>query len=183
MKYILCYITLYYTVMISLSLLTTRRYLTINNLPLVIILFLYIIAGMLFIFGIFYDFNIISIDSDTIKYLDELDFTIELPEVQQNNQLLKGEASNKNNNLFLGFLNLFNNNNTYCSIDNELRNVYYINKHGVKDCSYMIEWIDICNRYTYISNHNKEILLFIDCFAEILNDLESIESNLSKAKV
>jgi hypothetical protein len=31
--------------------------------------------------------------------------------------------------------------------------------------------------------HNKEVLLFIDCFTEILNDLELIESNLSKAKV
>jgi outer membrane protein assembly factor BamB len=169
--------------MISLSLFTTKRYLRIDNLPLVIILSLYIAAGILFIFSLFNDLNIISVDTETIKSLDELDFTLELPEIQQNNQVLNSQISKKNNNFFLGFLNLFNNNNVCYSIDNELRNVYYINKHGITNYCNSLEWIDICNKYRYTLAHNKEVLLFIDCFTEILNDLELIESNLSKAKV
>lgn len=180
MKYILFYITLYYTVMILLSLFTTRKYLTLNNLPFIIILFLYIIAGIIFISGIFNDLNVISINPETTSYLDEMDFTVELPEIHQNNQI---EHSTSNDNFILGFLNLFKNDSVYLSINNELKNTYYINKQGIWNNFDKVEWIDICTRYEYCSAHNKEVLSFIDSFMEILNDLESIENNLSKVKV
>ncbi len=175
MKYILCYITLYYTIMTSLSLFTTKKYLNVNNLPIIIILLFYTIAGIIFIFGIFNDFNVISADSETINYLEELDFTVELPEIHKDNQII--DSKNPNNNLFLGFLNLFKNDNIHLPMDNELKNIYYMNKHGMNNFN-KVEWIDICNRYEYASAHNKEILLFINSFMDILNDLESIESNL-----
>jgi hypothetical protein len=114
--------------MILLSLFTTRKYLTLNNLPFIIILFLYIIAGIIFISGIFNDLNVISINPETTSYLDEMDFTVELPEIHQNNQI---EHSTSNDNFILGFLNLFKNDSVYLSINNELKNTYYINKQGI----------------------------------------------------
>lgn len=46
-----------------------------------------------------------------------------------------------------------------------------------------VEWLNICKKYTYISAHNKEVLFFIDWFRDILKELESIENDLSKAKI
>jgi len=73
--------------MISLSLFITKRYLKIANLPIIIIVSMYIIAAILFIFGILNDLNIVSANLETMNYLNELDFAVELPEIELNTQI------------------------------------------------------------------------------------------------
>lgn len=56
--------------------------------------------------------NIVTLDSETINYIDELDFAVELLEV---NCIINNEILNKDDNILLRFLNLFNNNNNVYS--------------------------------------------------------------------
>ncbi len=127
MNYIFCFLTLYYGVILCLLYFATRRYLKISNLPLIVILSLYLIAATLSIFGFINDLNIMSIDIETKNYLDELDFTVEIPEAVQDNQI----SNKSSNNLLLKFLALFNEKNVYNSLTNELTNTYYINGHKI----------------------------------------------------
>ena len=180
MKYIIFYTTLYYTIMISLSLFITKKYLKIGNLPIIIIVFMYIIAIIIFIFGILNDLNIISTNLETTNYLNELDFAVELPEIKLDTQTVNNKI--KNDNIYLRFLNLFNKDSTCCSIDSTLKNIYYINKHGVINYN-KVEQIKIHEKYLEITAHNKEVLTIIDSFMDILNDLEVIRNNLLKAKM
>lgn len=180
MKCILFCLTLYYVILTNLLLFATKRYLRMDYLFLSIIFFLYLITIILAIFGILNDLNIIVIDHNTTNYLNELDFLVEIPEVQC---IADGEVLNKDKSVFFKFLNLFSDNhNGRCLNIVELKNSYYIN--NIKTIGYHnnIEWLDICKKYTYITAQNKEILLIIDCFSDILEDLESIKNDLSKAK-
>ena len=179
MKYIFFYISLYYIIIISLSLFITKRYLKIDNLPIIIVVLLYIIAAIIFVFGIFNDLNIISVNSETMNYLNELDFVVELPETKLNTHIEDKNITDSN--IFLRFLDLFNRNNAYCSINTELKNIYYINKHGITYHN-KAELIKIHERYLEATAHNKEILLIIDSFTDILNDLELIQKNLMETK-
>jgi len=62
-----------------------------------------------------------------------------------------------------------------------LKNVYYINKHGFINYN-KAEQIKIYEKYLEVSAHDKEVLLFIDSFMDILKDLESIQNDL-KVKI
>lgn len=175
MNFLSYYLTLYYVIILCLLYFTTRKYLKINNFPLIIILSLYFVAATLAIFGFVNDLNIISIDIDTKNCLDELDFTVEIPETIQDNH-------KPSDNIFWKFMAKFNNNNIYTSsITNELKNTYYINNKIVYEYN-QLESLNIRERYDYHSAHNKEVLQFIECFTEILDDLEAIKDNLSSER-
>lgn len=169
--------------MLSLSLFITNRYLKIANLPFNIAVTMYIITAILFIFDILNDLNIVSTNLETMNYLNELDFTVELPEIELNTPITDDNKTiDKNYNVWLKFLDLFSNNNTYCcSIDTRLKNLYYINKDEFINYN-KTEEIKIYEKYLEICTHNKEVSLFIDSFMDILKDLESIQNDL-KVKV
>nr|YP_010303545.1 hypothetical protein MRV25_mgp19 [Purpureocillium takamizusanense]UNI92574.1 hypothetical protein [Purpureocillium takamizusanense] len=171
-------LTLYYGIILFLLYFATRKYLNINNLPLTIILSLYLVATALSIFGLINDLNVISVDIETKNYLDELDFTVEIPETVQDNQTNKSSS-----NIFIKFLALFNENNIYnSSIKNELTNAYYMNNIRATYEYNKLDWIDIREKYAYASAHNKEVLYFIECFTDVLDDLEAIKDNLSSGR-
>jgi len=137
-------------------------------------------AIILAIFGILNDLNVVVVDNNTTNYLNELDFMVEIPETKS---ISNTSVFNQNDNVFSRFLNLFNNDhNGYWSNIAELKNVHYMNNIKTINCHNKIEWLDICKKYTYVSAQNKEILFFIDCFTDILNDLEAIKDDLSKAQ-
>jgi hypothetical protein len=159
----------------------TRKYLKINNLPFIIILSSYLIAITLSIIGFVNDLNIMSMDIDTKNYLDELDFTVEIPEIIQDNQI----SNNKSlNNLFNKFFYLFdyNNNNQFWLMKTELKNTYYINNTRFTDFN-RSGLLNVFEKYIEVSSVNQEILFFVDCFTDILDDLELIKNNLSKATI
>lgn len=131
MKFIFYYITLYYDVMKRL-LFTAKKYLRMANLPFAIILLLYFLAVILYIICILEYMDIISVDPDTMDYLDELDFAIELPETEVNTQTTNNKISGCIN-IGWKFRNLFNNNLHY--FINNSRVISYYNK---------AKWIDIC---------------------------------------
>jgi hypothetical protein len=133
MNYLFYSLTLYYGIILSLLYFATRKYLNINNLPLIIIISLYFIAATLAIFGLTNDLNVISVDIETKNYLDELDFTVEIPETVQDNRINNKPSSD--NNIFLKFLNFFNCDNIHNSLRTELKNVYYIN-HCKANCEF-----------------------------------------------
>jgi hypothetical protein len=174
------FLTLYYGVILCLLYFATRKYLNINKLPLIIILSLYLIAATLSIFGFINDLNVISVDIETKNYLDELDFTVEIPEAIQDYQT-DNRSSSKN--IFSYFLNLFRNDNYIRnSLISELKNVYYINNHTTP-CKYnSLDWVDMREKYDHQLAHNQEVLYFIESFTDILDDLEAIKDNLGSGR-
>lgn len=181
MKFILLLLTLYYVIITNLLLFVTKKHLRTDYLFLSVIFFLYFLATILAIFGILNSFNIFVVDNNTTNYLSELDFLVEVPETES---VINEKVLNDNNeNIFCKFINLFNNTKYYDPfIAVELKNTYYINNIKSMNYNNNIEWLDIYRKYTYISCNNNEMLFFIDCFTDILNDLESIQSDLSKRK-
>lgn len=176
MKYILYYILLYYITMISVLLLVIRKNLKISNLLFLIMLFMYCIAIIFFIVGILNDFNFISVDNETINYLDELDINIEIPEIIY--EPILDRKIIQSNNVWFNFLNLFNENNVHYTIKSELQNIYYINNKGFANYA-QPDLVDINESYNKVSYHNKQVLFFIGSFFDILNDLENIQKDIS----
>nr|YP_010526682.1 hypothetical protein OOD12_mgp17 [Pleurocordyceps sinensis]UXR11750.1 hypothetical protein [Pleurocordyceps sinensis] len=176
MKYILTYITLYYTIISSIMLFITIKLFIKDKLSFILIFILYSITVILFTFDILNKLDIISLNPETIDYLDQIDLTIELSEVEQNNLTINSS------NIINVWLELFknNNSNTYYSLDEQLKNSYYINKYNTINYN-KINWFNTYNKYTPVTNYNKEIWFFIESFREILNELELIQINLSTA--
>jgi predicted PurR-regulated permease PerM len=54
---------------------------------------LYSLAIILLVFSMLNELGIISENSETINYLDELDFSIELPEIEQNSTISQEKIS------------------------------------------------------------------------------------------
>lgn len=178
MKYILFCLTIYYVILTNILLFVTKRYFKVNYLFLSVILFLYLTAIVLAIFGILYDLNIIVVDNQTVDYLNELDFLVEIPEVNN----VSNNVSEDDENMITRFFGLFSNShNNHCCLNTvELRNSHYINYKAQNFNN--IEWLDIYKKYTYITMQNQELLYFIDCFEDVLNDLELIQNDLAKIK-
>ncbi len=174
MENFLFYILLYYILMLSILLITIRKYYSINYLLLFIFLTLYMLSFILSLIGFINDVNIIDIDTKTINYLDELDFTVEIPEGIDIDYHKK--VWYDGNSLGSKFLNLFNNDSYYIDLDIKFKNSHYINySNNIRNT---FEWYKINACYKQISDYNKEISTFINSCIDILNDLESIQKNL-----
>lgn len=179
MNFLSYYLTLYYVIILCLLYFSTRKYLKINNFPLIIILSLYFVAATLAIFGFVNDLNVISIDIDTKNCLDELDFAVDIPETVQDNQISNKPSSD---NIFLKFLSLFNNDNIHNSLRTELKNTYYLNDCRTYSEFNTLNLADLREKYDYQLAHNQEVLYFIECFTDILDDLEVIKDNLGSKR-
>jgi len=166
MKYKL-YLTINYIIIMNSLANMTKYYWNKNKYIIILIGFAYFFATISLLIGIFNDFNIITLDTETINTLDQLDLNIEHPD----------EIADSSQSIWLNYINLFNN-DFNISLNNKFKNTYYLNNSSINDWKSHLTNIQINNGYKQNIAHNKEVYFFIESFIEILDELESIQKNM-----
>lgn len=177
MKNLFAYLLIYNTVIITLIIITIRNHLKLNRLSLIILFLIYLITVILFMLDIFQYFNINTINQDVINYIEEIDHSIRITEIERD--------ISEDENIYTKFIQLFTNNNSNYYLGPEYRNISYI-KNNYIDKTFIKNTLDIQfinDKYRSTIIHNNEVLLFIESFVDVLNDLESIQDNLAKGNI
>lgn len=189
-------ILLYYKILYTLIYLP-MKYLKIDNLFRAIFFIFYLLSSTLLILWVLSSLNIVGISSETVNYLDELDFPVELIEHSKDK-----EDKILNNSIFSKFLNLFNHSypgsfeypagtKLQQAIPNELKNSnfignnshFYLNEYPYpKDMDQQATKqvsINVSDKYLYQMAIHKKVVLHIETLSEVLNDLKSINENIT----
>lgn len=177
MKYIFIFLFLSSIIMFTLLFIITRKHFKLNYIILFGIIILYFIASLIAVLGILNDFNLICLDTEILNSLDELDVTVEIPDVEET--FLVDSSNNNHKSLFIKFLNLFikSNDITYNHYNYTNYNFNFINSinRTSSDCVNNNRVIEKCS---FISAQYKIILFYIECFTSTIADLEAIQKNL-----
>lgn len=168
MQHFFLYVILYYIITLSMVLVITRKLIKFNYLQLLLLSF-YLIIFIVGLFGFLQDINIIN--SELISCIEESNLDIELPEID-NSQL----SHNTPNNWGTLFLNKFSQDSYFPNITVKFQDIHFYNKYNIN----IESWKTLDKLYYDTTFHNKEVLFFIDNFLDILQDLESIQKDLSK---
>lgn len=175
-------ILLYYKILYTLIYLP-MKYLKTDNLFRAIFFIFYLLSLTLLILWVLSSLNIVGVSSETVNYLDELDFPVELIEHNKDK-----EDKILNNSIFKKFLNLFS--HTYQggfdtqAIPNELKNSNFIDNNSycyINDAQATKQIsLNVKDKYFYqLAIHNTKVVLYIETLSEVLNDLKSINENIS----
>lgn len=172
-------ILLYYKILYTLIYLP-MKYLKTDILFRAIFFIFYLLSLTLLILWVLSSLNIVGVSSETVNYLDELDFPVELIEHNEDK-----EDKILNNSIFSKFLNLFNHSFPGSfdaqAIPNELKNSSFIgnNSHFYLNEPKQVS-INVSDKYLYqMAIHNKKVVLYIETLSEVLNDLKSINENIT----
>lgn len=166
----------------------SAKYLNESNVLLFLTILSFLLSSALFMFSVFNYFEVINTHVETMKYLEQFDFPLEL--IEHNGD--RGDKTvNQCNNIILKFLNLFNNNNNSIAVSvlpEELRNHYYIhNKFSDDICVSSAGFnanesnVGIINydKYFYRTSFTEKVLLQLETLCYVLNDLKSINDNIA----
>ena len=181
MQDLMLIVIIYYLIMLILLLLSLRKYLTSNDYIILIFLLLIFLSSTLTILGLLIDLDILSLEKQVTNCLDALEYSIELPELNDNLITDKFKEIPKVKNPLVRFLELFINNSENININkipNELKNSYYINNIGNKNKYNPEEWSKFIDNAMYTSLHNKEVIFLIECCNDLLDTLESVNTNI-----
>lgn len=166
MKYKL-YLAINYIIIMNFLTNITKYYWNKNKYIIILIGLAYFFTTISLLIGIFNDFNIITLDTETINTLDQIDLNLEHP----------NEITDSSKSIWLNYINLLTN-DLNISLDNKFKNTYYFNNSSSNDWKNHLTNIQISNCYKQSIAHNKEVYFFIESFVEILDELDSIQKNM-----
>jgi len=182
MQDLILIIIIYYFILLILVLLSLRNYFTFNDYLIVLFLFLIFLSFTLTCLGMLTDLQILSLDNNTQDCLEALEYSIELPELDDN-LIRENIKETKSKNFILKFLELFrydSNNNSVNISTLELKNSFYISNLKNKAKYSPVEWSQFIDNATSISLENKRMLYLIGCVNDALDEIESIENSLKQ---
>jgi len=123
------------------------------------------------------DGNIISLPSESKNFLDELDFIEDI--ICDENHIEEPEKKRYFSDILSKFLYKFDNSDgIYFSLNEELRNSFYMNKQ-INVCSTKSEVNDLYKELISLT-YRRETMSLIDDLFNILDDLELINKDLSR---